>query len=124
MKSKERLLELLCNVECKGDDDYWSCPSRTSNQCRNIQRLDMCMLSAIANHLLASGVIVPPFPVGTTYYRIVERTGKHKGRYFIIREAVLNYYNIDNVIRDIGRTVFLAREEAEKALKERSENGK
>lgn len=72
---------------------------------------------AVADHLLANGVIVPPFPIGTKYYRIVNRTGKHAGEYQVIREAELNYYNIENVLRDFGKTVFLSREEAENALK-------
>lgn len=73
----------------------------------------------LAQHLLNNGVIVPPFPIGTTYYRLVKRNGKCVGEYYIIREAVLNYYNIDKVLIDLGKTVFLTREEAENALKER-----
>ena len=33
----------------------------------------------IADKLLAAGVIVPPFPIGTEYYRIVARQGKFAG---------------------------------------------
>ena len=76
----------------------------------------------IADHLLESGVIVLPFPIGTTYYRIVTKRGKVGNPYFrLIREAQLNWYNIEKVLEDYGKTVFLTRAEAEEAL-ERMEN--
>jgi hypothetical protein len=58
-----------------------------------------------------------PCPIGTTYYRIVEKDGKRVGRFSLIRAAKLNYYNIDKVIEDIGKTVFLDRKEAEAKMK-------
>ena len=73
----------------------------------------------LAEHLLANGVIVLPFPIGTTYYRIVTKRGKVGNPYFkMIRKAELNWYNVDSVLQDLGKTVFLTREEAEKALEE------
>lgn len=97
----------------------------------------------LADHLLANGVIVPPFPVkvGDTIYRLMCRGVKD----FFIREETIwivdNHANagveiiakyisngsfyfpkIENL--SIGKTVFLTKEEAEKALAERSENGK
>lgn len=73
----------------------------------------------LADHLLANGVIVLPFPIGTTYYRIVTKRGKVGNPYFkMIRKAELNWYNVENVLHDLGKTVFLTREEAEKKLKE------
>lgn len=98
----------------------------------------------IADHLIAEGVIVPPFPakIGDKVYRIMCRGYKD----LFIREETIwivdNHANagvevitkfIDGkglsyfpkVEKDaIGKTVFLTREEAEKALAERSENGK
>lgn len=100
-------------------------------------------LNQIIDNLLAEGVIVPPFPakIGDKVYRIMCRGYKD----FRIREETIwivdNHANagleiitkyveskgliyfpkID--IDDIGKTIFLTREEAEKAL-ERSENGK
>lgn len=71
----------------------------------------------LADHLIANGVIVLPFPIGTTYYRIVTKRSKVGFPYHkLIREAKLNWYNLESVISDFGKTVFLAREEAEKAL--------
>lgn len=102
----------------------------------------------IADHLLANGVIVPPCKDGDTVYVLdiiadnckcadcdyyyaggmgysaeCERT-KHGYRYhkcieiiekIAIRQAVLSWLSFD----DFGKTVFLTREEAEKALAER-----
>lgn len=101
----------------------------------------------IADHLLANGVIVPPCKDGDTVYVLdiiadnckcadcdyyyaggmgdsaeCERT-KHGYRYhkcieiiekIAIRQAVLSWLSFD----DFGKTVFLTREEAEKALAE------
>ena len=89
----------------------------------------------LADYLLAHGVIVPPCKVGDTVYyikggyykdpkycevsrpcRVVEvslklqRNGEHVMRGFITDNGTR--YNFDS----IGKTVFLAREEAEKAL--------
>jgi hypothetical protein len=83
----------------------------------------------IADYLLKNGVIVPPVKVGQTVYCIrydkarkpfvkplgvlsVTICGKGEFTIFTTREDML------------GKTVFLAREEAEKALAERSKNGK
>lgn len=72
-----------------------------------------------ADYLLDNGVIVLPFPIGTTYYRIVTKRGKVGNPYFkMIRKAELNWYNVESVLQDLGKTVFLTREEAEEALKE------
>lgn len=79
-------------------------------------------VSVLADHLLANGVIVLPFPIGTTYYRIVTKRGKIGNPYFkMIRKAELNWYNVESVLQDLGKTVFLTREEAEEALKEEEE---
>lgn len=71
----------------------------------------------LAEHLLANGVIVLPFPIGTTYYRIVTKRGKVGNPYFkMIRTAELNWYSVERVLQDLGKTVFLTKEEAEQAL--------
>ena len=49
----------------------------------------------LADYLLENGVVVLPFPIGTTYYRIVTKRAKVGGTYFkIIRNAELNWYNV------------------------------
>lgn len=96
---KDKLIELICNLQ-KKENVYFPLTSED-----------------VADYLIANGVIVLPFPIGTTYYRIVTKRAKKGSRYFrYIRQAELNWYNLGNVLSDFGKTVFLAREEAEEAL--------
>jgi hypothetical protein len=103
----------------------------------------------LADHLLAEGVIVPPCKVGQTVYSITECScedidGVHTECEFYgygeddriclipngakcpyqyrIMECYVTEANILMFTRMWGKTVFLTREEAEKALAERSEN--
>jgi hypothetical protein len=83
----------------------------------------------VADRLLANGVIVPPCKVGDTVYRVA----KHRGVWEVLpREVVSITHRLDHLYRlvweifstqedRLGKTVFLTREEAEKALAERSE---
>ena len=103
---------------------------------------DFPYVNALADHLLANGVIVPPCKVGDTVYMPWEWNGA-KGI------ACLKVTNLSNILgfgwsigtdfntddeeyaekykygrfefEDIGKTVFLTREEPEKALEERSD---
>lgn len=92
----------------------------------------------LADHLLANGVIVPPCKVGDTVYVLdkksaqeytvhaVERDEKHLNikchSWLAEREGLLHkhtaYFNLNN----FGKTVFLTKAEAEKALEERRGN--
>lgn len=106
-------------------------------------------IEAIADHLLANGVIVPPCKVGDTVYyfasecdKCEERepychrdckkpTGFTKVNSAVIKRFVICGNQFDGMsdeentstfshifyFRNIGKTVFLAREEAERALK-------
>ena len=85
-------------------------------------------LGDIADYLLANGVIVPPCKVGDTLYDISEFVAdyacpemyeikdnmmsfeKYKGEYRFTYDCCYIYPE------EIGKTVFLTREEAEKAL--------
>ena len=92
----------------------------------------------VADFLLSNGVIVPPVKVGDTVYEIRENgRSPISGRRFdrcittvqmldcaAIRKSTLyakekRYAKNDSV--RLGKTVFLTREEAEKALEEREE---
>ena len=116
MTDRDRLIELIEQAEGLKNNDF---PS----------------VEEIADYLLANGVIVLPCKVGDAVYYIFEseirkltvislsymfsKTFKH----FILhtqnyRGAVLSYE-----FKDIGKTVFLTKEEAEQALKERVNNG-
>ena len=124
---RDRLIELL-----KKADEY------ASGVCTDYDEAqEVC-----ADYLLAEGVIVPPLPVkiGDKVYRLMCRGFKD---FFLREEAVwivdlhatagveiITKYLDKNRCsyfpkiekEDIGETIFLTKEEAEKAL-ERSENG-
>lgn len=128
---RDRLKKLVCE-SIQTDECICHCNYPYCNNCE-----------IIADHLLAGGVIVPPCKVGQTVYVLTSDslTGIEKSRVkrMVIKElqdgttikiivpcvlddwgkAVREFYP-----EDFGKTVFLTCEEAEKALAERSENGK
>lgn len=88
-------------------------------------------IEALADYLLANGVIVPPCKVGDTVWFIrndikseiietnVEKVVlKHGGLY--IKLGCNAMY--ETTCNSIGKTVFLTKEEAEQALKEREQS--
>ena len=90
----------------------------------------------VAEYLTANGVIVPPCKVGDKVYRITRNKVKECEVVFIgiSADEKCSYFNyIENYADgtfyksysthfvDIGKTVFLSREDAEKALEERKE---
>ena len=79
----------------------------------------------IADYLLANGVIVPPCKVGDMVYII----GKFTGQLMVNKVVTINYggsglfllldsYAVVAVAEQLGKTVFLTKEEAEEKLKE------
>ena len=114
MTDRERLIELL--------GKKYNCVDR--NKCLNEQ----------ANYLLANGVIVPPCNVGDTVYEIQPIRNrvqaytiivvKYNGRFWtfswVLKDRKGFYGNVEGFSsHQIGKTVFLTKEEAEQALKER-----
>lgn len=107
MSERERLINLLKqNCHCKDDD------------CSNCGRSGICFTHREADYLLENGVIVPPVKVGDTIYMIVGGKAKITREYFrFIKKTKLTFLNLERVSKDWGKTVFLTKEEAEKALK-------
>lgn len=131
---RDRLIELI------GDKPF-------TDEYHNYNSLEWA--EHFADYLLAEGVIVLPCKVGQTVYRIArlyngeimiaegivfefaithESSQNDKYRFYFLAKADTNYtsrqYSKWCEFADFGKTVFLTREEAEKALAERSENGK
>ena len=117
MEQREKLIELLLNSdplhERDLDDD-----------------LADGEIESIADYLLANGVIVPPCKVGDTVHSIAEgitqtfvgevyEITKRKNDIFF-RFTRKGYYSDSAMADYFGKTVFLTRDEAEKALAERS----
>lgn len=129
---RDRLVELLCNVKCEGEECFGNCPHRIGQKCNKVQRLEMCSVFAIADHLLAEGVIVPPVKVGQTVYVLRSQTSNGENLY--LRKERIDHYRtfqkMSFMCFESGHlsvpdyqwenTIFLTREEAEKALAERN----
>ena len=98
MSERERLIKWL---GCK-----YNCVDR--NKCLEEQ----------ADYLLENDVIVPPVKFDDTIYMIVEKRAKITREYFrFIKKTKLTFSNLERVLKYWGKTVFLTKEEAEKALK-------
>ena len=120
---RERLIQLISNAdeECKHSKDCKSCSGYGKGS--------QCMNYHIADYLLENGVVVPPCKVGTRVYSIAlgkvyewdicSYTVDLEGISFINLAFMEgnNLYSNTYSIEDIGKTVFLSREEAERALK-------
>lgn len=119
---RDRLIELIVDAE---NAIYQEKPYSTDTE----------RYSRVADHLLAEGVIVLPCKVGDTLYEISRTTNSIDDGYeFIGIESSRNGKWEDTMVlfklkngyrfrtkyhfywRDIGKTIFLTREEAEKAL--------
>lgn len=103
-KQREKLIELLHEAEIWGNDDVY----------------------AEADILLANGVIVPLVTIGQKAYAMcasfvwdfeVEEIEITKDGIFFGTSGHFSWYSFD----EIGKTVFLSREDAEKSLEERKE---
>jgi hypothetical protein len=128
MAQRERLIELL-------------------GECRHIDGLGMELAEKQADCLLANGVIVPPCKVGDTVWVRWSYTNAVKKNIYPVKVYALRFDTKKNNMRicvegqfeitayggsfthyycgtfswdSVGKTVFLAREEAEKALAKRS----
>ena len=124
-EQREKLVELLKQTcHCQDED------------CSNCSSNGICFTYKDADHLLENGVIVPPVKVGDTVYEIQQdRTLQKWYVYGIIKydgqewaaEAQnsknrWNYIGKTFAFRLFGKTVFLTKKQAEKALKEGAKN--
>ena len=127
MTERERLVELLKSDSCES-------PMLCDPNCK-YANLKRCYEERTADYLLENGAIMPPVKAGDTIYEIHER--RKGGEWVkIISERFVHGVEIyaggcmiarcgstiSVFLSDIGKTVFLTREEAEKALKESEDN--
>ena len=97
----------------------------TGKYCRGVFEATACV-EKLAEYETAEEegrLVVLPCKVGSTVYRILYtlafgEIGDKAEKHYFIRETSFEYGMID----DLNETVFLTREEAEKALKEMEEN--
>ena len=129
---RDRLISLLCGVECAGSDRReGGCGYRDSAKCNRIEKIDHCMIACIADYLIANGVIVPPCKMGDIVYMVTPGGRIHEKK--VLGSANVVGLNLRDEIwmkhsftcesalvfneDDIGKTVVLTREAAEQALK-------
>ncbi len=125
---RDRLIELLKEIE---KNPRVRCPKYDDLTCEGCKYdLDKeCDIAAItADHLLAEGVIVPPCNIGDTVYQPLHgKILEYKVLSWCVREwgVHITTHSMQtgalHPIRGdyVGKTVFLAREEAEAALAQR-----
>lgn len=120
---RERLIELLNYIPCKAE----SCAAVDGGRCGDLDNLSRCQIEAIADYLLENGVVISPCKIGQSFWRInwkyqiepcrVSMLTQKSDCNFKIRISPLNGAAFEIVPSDIGKTVFLSRKEAERALK-------
>lgn len=130
MEQKERLIEILSRYFQIGDSYAYNLTrdkeafSVGTMDLDDFEEFDEVTVADIAEYLTANGVIVPPCKVGQTVWfirneKIIETKVdkivlKYGGLYLLL--SCNSIY--ETTCRSIGKTVFLTREEAEKALAE------
>ena len=125
---RERLIEIL---------KLGSCPSPylCDENCK-YANLERCYEERTADLLLEHGIIVLPCKVGDRLYEVTGRKTVSVYKVKAIRVELFSLFIEWDIVEgfvwqslsginagEIGKTVFLTREEAERALKERENNG-
>lgn len=128
MTDRERLVEIL---------KLGSCPSPylCDENCK-YANLERCYEERTADLLLEHGVIAPPCKVGDRLYEVTGRKTVSVYKVRAIRVELFSLFIEWDIVEgfawqslsdinagEIGKTVFLTREEAEQALKEREDDG-
>ena len=125
MNDRDRLIELIADIQ--NDFEKW-CVECAEDGHKDHQPLG----EYLADKLLQNGVIVPPCKVGDTVYMIFENEIRELRVISLsyLFSSSFNHFNLHTEnsrgavlsyeMKDIGKTVFLTKEEAEKALAERS----
>ena len=128
MTDRERLIEIL---------KLGSCPSPylCDENCK-YANLERCYEERTADLLLEHGVVLLPCKVGDRLYEVTGRKTVSVYKVKAIRVELFSLFIEWDIVEgfvwqslsginadDIGKTIFLTREEAERALKERENNG-
>lgn len=125
---RERLIEILKLGPCPS-------PYLCDENCK-YANLERCYEERTADLLLEHGVIVLPCKVGDRLYEVTGRKTVSVYKVRTIRVELFSLFIEWDIVEgfawqslsdinagEIGKTVFLTREEAERALKEREDNG-
>ena len=128
MSQKERLKKLIAEGQiCPGEAYCITCKYLSDGDCDTTR---------LADYLLEKGVIIPPVKIGQTVYVITKTDIRaYKVHTIVVGDAYhkcyffaewyydsLALHNADFDFADVGKTVFLTKEEAQKVLEEREED--
>lgn len=131
MTEREKLIELI--LQCDKENEVLNCYEERPRK--------MQAAKLVSDHLLANGVIVPPCKAGDVVYALwdiptetkyivycaeVKKISQYKKNcrlttVFEIEPIAFRGRRKEYQLDDFGKFVFLTKEEAERALKERSE---
>ena len=118
MNDRDRLIELLTdNLPRCGNLPHWDNPLQLSCD-EQVER--------IADHLLANGVIIPPCKVGDTVYCIeynLMLVDEYTVDGYTFKNSKLALYVRSGIYSTVVSEWYLTKEEAERVLKEREQNG-
>ena len=112
MTERERLIELIKQKQ-DGGSKY---EGHVMNEIN-------CSNAELADYLLANGIIVPPVKVGDVVYIVCNVDNKTVIEESAVEEVSTKRIWTDEVdygLEEIGTSIFMTRESAEKALAERS----
>lgn len=125
---RERLIEILKFDPCPS-------PYLCDENCK-YANLERCYEERTADLLLEHGVVLLPCKVGDRLYEVTGRKTVSVYKVRAIRVELFSLFIEWDIVEgfvwkspsiisagEIGKTVFLTREEAERALKEREDNG-
>ena len=129
-KQRERLVELLTEFN---NNITVRCPKYDEPTCEGCEYdlgAECDKTSILADYLMSNNVVVLPCKVGqvlwfpSEYYNkpysiFITKAEIYEDETIMYSEGGTEWYD-----EDIGKTVFLSREETENVLKERKENGK
>lgn len=123
---RDRLIEMIRESHCVDTWNHYTDDFKEPNP-----------IEELADYLLSNGVIVPPCKVGDTVYKPIITDDTHEPAIWDITitqisidtgKLLKNGYAVGTIcesksgasfdFNDIGKTAFLTKEEAEKALKE------
>lgn len=112
MTDRDRLIEILNNWGTENNDGICA--------------------ESVADYLIENGVILPPCKVGNVVYCLIqgfENPLKATIKRIVIQAdgviiscSVLGYFGQSYMATDFGKTIFLTKEEAERALERNKDN--
>jgi hypothetical protein len=121
---RDKIADIIHNADekCRKNSDCQKCEGFLVSRCIDY---------LVADELIANGVILPPMRLGQICYkpyswqdeavecRVSSITQKADGTFKIRLTNLRGKWVFEITAEDIGKTVFLTKEEAEKALKEK-----